>query len=244
MTLTVERRECATHGAYDAQNFYGSRWSQCPACAKEQAQRDRENVEAGLRRERQDSLLARSGLDGRYRDATFANFVVTSEAQRKVHTAVQDFVDDFRPDSSACLWLIGTPGTGKTHLLAAAVHSVIERFDRPSSLTTPQAIVRRLRTTWRRNSDETEQDVIRDFATEGLLALDEAGMGYGTDGERMQLFDVVDARYVRRAPLILSSNLNVQLLQQALGDRLFDRLREGARVYTCTWPSHRKPASA
>ncbi len=28
-------------------------------------------------------------------------------------------------------------------------------------------------------------------------------------------------------------------IRAALGVRSFDRLREGARVLTCTWPSHR-----
>ncbi len=35
-------------------------------------------------------------------------------------------------------------------------------------------------------------------------------------------------------------DLDADGIRAALGERSFDRLREGARVLSCAWPSHRR----
>jgi DNA replication protein DnaC len=71
------------------------------------------------------------------------------------------------------------------------------------------------------------------------MVLDEVGVSHGTDNELAQLFDVIDKRYALRRPVVLVSNLTVKEIRTALGDRLYDRMREGAKVIKFTWPSHR-----
>ena len=50
---------------------------------------------------------------------------------------------------------------------------------------------------------------------------------------------VIDERYKRRRPTVVISNLTVPAVKEAIGDRLYDRLREGATVLACDWSSHR-----
>jgi acyl-CoA synthetase (AMP-forming)/AMP-acid ligase II len=106
-----------------------------------------------------------------------------------------------------------------------------------------QHLIRTLRATWRRDSDSTEDEVINEFAYVPLLVIDEIGVGFGTEAEAAQLFDVIDRRYQARNPLVLISNLSVPDLREALGDRLFDRIREASQVVPFNWPSHRGTAS-
>ena len=101
--------------------------------------------------------------------------------------------------------------------------------------------MREIRATWRRESQETEEAAIDRFANAGLLLLDEVGVGFGSDAELTQLYDVLDVRYQRCLPTALASNLGPAELRAALGERLFDRLRENAEVLVCDWPSHRGP---
>ena len=75
-----------------------------------------------------------------------------------------------------------------------------------------------------------------------LLALDEVGASFGGEAEQVQLLDVIDLRYRLCRPTFIASNLPLAGIKDAIGERAFDRLREGAKVLQCNWPSHRGAA--
>ena len=73
-----------------------------------------------------------------------------------------------------------------------------------------------------------------------LLILDEVGMQFGSDAERLLLFDVLNGRYEELKPTVLIGNLAVDALPDYLDIRLLDRLREnGGVVVPFTWSSER-----
>lgn len=72
-----------------------------------------------------------------------------------------------------------------------------------------------------------------------LLVLDEIGVSRGSEWEAEQLFTVVDERYRLERPTVVVSNLPAGEIKQLVGDRVYDRLREGAKVVPMNWPSHR-----
>jgi len=218
---------CNTHGTYRA-------WrtdTPCPRCVSER-------LDAEELRERQ---LNSSNLRGRFRECTFDSFEATELRQRAVLEACRSFAETFGDEDGGGLWLIGPVGTGKSHLGAAMVRAA--RFDRNMSavLMTAREMVRDLRATWRRDSSVSEEDRIEDLGRRSLLVLDEIGVGFGSDAEQVQLFDVLDLRYQLKRPTVLLSNLNLPALKMALGDRAFDRLREASRVLICDWASYRRP---
>lgn len=240
--VKVRAAHCETHGTYEEHRWQKNRWSTCPGCAK--LGREREEAQR-LEDERADfirSATLECGLIGRFSDATFRSFNATNRDQRKAVTACQEYTAGVAPGIWSTLTLIGQPGTGKTHLGAAMVLETIERRKR-AKYTTFRDLIRTLRATWRRDSDSTEDEVINEFAYVPLLVIDEIGVGFGTEAEAAQLFDVIDRRYQASNPLVLISNLSVPDLREALGDRLFDRIREASQVVPCNWPSHRGAAS-
>lgn len=234
--------ECDKHGPYDSTLLYRDLWSRCPACSEEMTRLREENYrasEAARLAERQRHWLAESGLRGRFLDATFSTFVPGDKKQATVLKACQSYVETLDTSTWRPLWLIGPPGTGKTHLGAAMVQACIAVRQRDAWVDTPRGIVRNLRSTWRKDSDTSEDAVIDAYGAVPLLVLDEVGVGFGSDGELVQLFEVIDRRYQMRRPTVLISNLAAKDLRTALGDRIFDRLREGATVLVCNWTSHR-----
>lgn len=204
---------------------------------EDQDRRQREAHEQ-LRRERHEEALTRANLRGRFRAATFGSFDAESPEQERVLKACQEFVDE-PMNTWRVLLLIGPPGSGKTHLGAAMAHATIAK-GRGARVMTAREVVRRLRSTWARGAEESEQEVIDDLSTCSLLVLDELGVGFGTDAELTQLLDVVDTRYRECRPLVAISNLTPELLRAALGDRMSDRLREASQLHRCNWPSHRR----
>jgi DNA replication protein DnaC len=64
---------------------------------------------------------------------------------------------------------------------------------------------------------------------------------FGSDTEKLLLFDILNERYERRRPTILMSNLPRDEVSSYLGERVFDRLREdGGEFISFTWESYRK----
>jgi DNA replication protein DnaC len=96
-----------------------------------------------------------------------------------------------------------------------------------------------VRNTWRKDSEKTETQVLQMLASIDLLVMDEIGVQYGTDAEQVTLFDIIDKRYRDMMPTILLTNLNAKLMREFLGDRSYDRLREGGLWVPFDWESHR-----
>jgi DNA replication protein DnaC len=240
---------CDTHGEYESVNFTGTRWSGCPKCAAAQREAEEARGRDQLRRERRDVLLRHCGIEGRFSEASFENFDAASDKQQKVLDACRQFAETVKRDSGIGLWLIGPPGTGKTHLGSAMVRHVIEQRDAEAAIFSGREIIRMLRATWGQKGARdwdgaatTEEQLISDLGHMPLLVIDEIGVSFGTDAEHVQLFDIIDLRYKHRRPTVLLSNLSAKDIKAAIGERAYDRLREGAQMLVCDWVSHRGQA--
>ena len=70
--------------------------------------------------------------------------------------------------------------------------------------------------------------------------LDEVGSQFGSDTEKLFIFDIIDGRYQNMKPTILISNLDIDGIKDAIGDRCVDRLREGGGMMVAfNWGSQR-----
>lgn len=231
---------CEAHGAFVAHVHKHVTTPDCPTCKSMREESERRAADEEAAQERRERALDRAQLMGRNRDQTFGTFEASDSRQQLVLKACRDFADNFSADQGAGLWLIGPPGVGKSHLACAIAQAVIFQRKSRAIYATARGIVRALRDTWRRDSDESEEDVITRFGEVDLLVLDEVGVGFGTEHELTQLFDVVDRRYALELPTVLISNLTVKDIKASLGERLYERLLEGSTIVPCEWKSHRR----
>lgn len=240
--------ECPTHGAYIGRRFMAVTQlveSGCPTCAAERKAR-REQDERREEKERQELASKRlteerraAGIPPRFDDKTFKTFIADTPGRQKALEAVRGVVAAIKNGERAPnLILTGNPGTGKSHLCCAAIRALyrshyVLRIDLPD-------LIRRIRDTWRKNSDKSEQEVIEWLGGLDLLIIEEVGTGAGSDDERARIFSVMNARYENCLPTILVTNLSLEAVTAELGARVIDRLREGQRALVVfDWESMR-----
>jgi len=236
---------CDTHGSFESRNFIGSIWSKCPACTAESTAREQADRERRERDAAQEAWRRRIGgaeIPDRFQNRSLKSYVAETEAQCRALAFADTYADKFDDalKIGRCAVFIGKPGTGKTHLAVGIALRIMHRDGRTVLFSTVMRAIRRIRNTWGRNSDESETAAIDSLTRPDLLILDEVGVQYGSDAEKLLIFDMLNERYERRRPTILISNLDVDGVRAYLGERVFDRLREdGGEVVVFDWESYR-----
>ena len=196
--------------------------------------------------------VSAAGVSDRYRDKVLKTYKTDLAGQRKAKDAVEAIAGN--NNSAAMLVLYGPPGTGKTHLGAAAIYerymkNGCREFSKGAKLArigTQAGIARRVRNTYGEGASETEREVMRELTGCGLLVVDEIGAGSGTDHEKQVLCDILCERYNGKKATIMISNLTIDGLKSALGDRVMDRINEdpGSGFLLMNWPSQRAAQKA
>ncbi len=236
---------CEQHGAFEARHVFGGIWSRCPVCATEAQTREtteRERREREESNERWQRRLGHAGIPDRFQDRSLKSYVAKTDGQRRALAFAETYADSFDDamTTGRSAVFIGKPGTGKTHLAVGIGLRVMHYDSRTVHFSTVMRAIRRVRNTWNRNADESETEAIEAFTLPDLLILDEVGIQYGSDAEKLLIFDILNERYENRRPTLLLSNLDLDEVRAYLGERVYDRLREdGGEVVVFDWPSHR-----
>lgn len=235
---------CEKHGDFESRHLIGSVWTHCPICAEEAAEERRKFEEEKQAQEEKaalESRIGRSGVPERFKNKKLSEYFAVTDGQKHAYEFAKLFADEFDTVSKTGRSAIfcGKPGTGKTHLAIGIGLQIMEK--RYSvQFTTVQRAIRRIKDAWRKDSEESETDVIDLFARPSLLIVDEIGVQFGTDFEKNAIFDILNERYENRKPTILLSNLTPQEVKAFLGERVYDRLREdGGKCIAFDWESYR-----
>lgn len=246
----VRTENCPVHGSFDSKCFIGSIWSKCPVCNSESIAKDK------VEQDEKDRLVALqawqrkigdAGIPERFRDRRLQTYRATIEPQQRALAFASEYAKNFQEvrQVGRCALFIGRPGTGKTHLAVGIGLQVMEANKASVLFTTVMRAVRRVKDTWGKGSGETESGAISALVFPDLLILDEVGVQFGSDTEKLILFDVLNERYEKRKPTLLLSNLALDEVKAYLGERIFDRLREdGGAFVSFDWDSHRKAINA
>ena len=138
--------------------------------------------------------------------------------------------------------MVGSVGTGKTHLAAAMCRYLAEQKEcYKVKMATVTDIIRYYRSSYSNDNDLTEDEAISILTNKHLLIIDELGTSKGDDKELNILFEIINNRYEYKRPTVIISNLNIDAVKELLGQRIIDRLKEdGCRVLGMAWESHRE----
>ncbi len=207
-------------------------------CAKGQAAYEREQAEQKARWEAEErekklrehnglvsQLWHESGMKVRFAGRTFETFKV-DELNRSAYYAAKDFTDNFVkmlpkrgtiPDiPKNGLFIMGTPGTGKTHLAAAIANHLINEEHRVI-IATMIDLLGNIKEAF--CYEDGEAQMLRRYKTVPLLIIDDLGKEPPTEWAVSTIYSIINARYEAYLPTIVTTNYSDTDLLERLTPR-------------------------
>jgi len=253
LDIQIATAVCEKHGEFEQKSFqipmFKKRtYSHCPECEAERKaedekrQRMQEDLIRQIRlREKLGAAAVPKRFDGKRFDDYQCDTPEKTAALGKCKAYAESFKENF--DVGRNLILIGTPGTGKTHLGTAIANYLNRETGYTAAYRTIGGVLQAIKQTFNSNEGECEAGIINGLAGVDLLVLDEIGATREapSDFELSTIFAIINGRYESELPTVIISNLSAEALTQAMGDRCVDRLREGSPVVVqFKWESARR----
>jgi DNA replication protein DnaC len=158
-------------------------------------------------------------------EMTFDNFrpdgIALPAERKRTLRAAYDAARSFAAQPHGWLLLTGSFGVGKTHLAAAIGNEVTSRGGKPIFVLVPD-LLDHLRSSFSPNSDEPFDELFERMKDSQLLILDDLGAESATEWAREKLFQLLNHRYLRRLPTVITSNRPSEVFEPRLRSRLMD----------------------
>lgn len=210
----------------------------CPKCYADELSQ-KEQIRLDTERQR---TAYRSGIS-HYHD--FGVWQTHGEQAPRMQ-GILNFAQSYLPSKNLSnLVLSGATGTGKT-LLANLIASDFIRHGKCVKLIRASDIHSQVRATWSKSATTSEHELLSIWIAQDLLIIDEFGeadSSANTDTEganRERISRIIDGRYAKGLPTIITTNLTKEQLIERLGDRAWDRLHQNAVFIAFNWQSYRQ----
>ena len=209
-------------------NWFGKGTRKVPVMCKckEEANRirdeqmQREEEARSIRRARLNSMM-----DETFRIATFDNFQVRKENERHLQLA-QNYCRKFQImyEQNQGLLFYGTVGTGKSYTAACIANYLLER-----KVSVVMTSFVRILQEMKGFDKEREESFTNRLNSARFLIIDDLGAERSTDYALEKVYGIIDSRYRAKKPLILTTNLTLQQMQNTTDiryERIYDRIFE------------------
>lgn len=179
--------------------------------------------------------IKRSGLEKLIRDYRMDNFLPDTADARRMHEMAGRYISSADTDGEGWMYVGGAVGSGKTHMCTAVCAELMRRGKQviymewlPVSREIKALI-----------TEEEAGSILGRYIDAEVLYIDDlfkmrhkdGGIPRPTESDVRIAFEILNGRYVRRAPTIITSEWYMQELLD-IDEGTFSRLYQMARDYT------------
>ena len=199
-------------------------------CELNAEMRRREEIEESERRARLDEIRTRSLIGGSYLNARFENCIHTSENEKNIKIC-EKYADNFwqMSEKNQGLLMWGDVGTGKSYLAACIANRLMDDGIQVvmTSFTQFLGII---------SKDYSEEYALIDrLMNARLLIIDDLGAERSTDYALEKVYNVINLRYQRKLPMILTTNM---LFTDMVNEEDIRYRRIYDRIFEYCYPMH------
>ena len=148
-------------------------------------------------------IREKSNLGERFKRRTFESF--NPVFNQNAYDRCLYYSEHYKDSERNSLLLIGTVGTGKTHLAAAISNKLMDKGI-PVLFDTYSGHLNKLKDEFDRKAKREHLKLMQDI---DVLVIDDVGKEKQTEWSRSVMFDVINYRYEHILPVIITSNLLV-----------------------------------
>lgn len=188
---------------------------------------EKEKIQANKEKQiRLQQIMNNSLMDEKFKNSKFKNWDF-NKGTKKMYDIGNKYVKRFKDmkKESIGLLIYGEPGNGKTHTATCIANELIIKMV-PVVCVSINALLDRIKDTYNRFGNEGEDTVLKSLVNADLLIIDDLGTEQNTDWSRTRIYNILDSRYRNGLPLIITTNLPLNELQNRYEKRTYDRLLE------------------
>ena len=164
-------------------------------------------------------------------DLKLQNASYRSLAKRAFEDARRFTAACIRGEETESILFEGEVGCGKTHLAAAITNELLEAGKDVLFLVVPE-FLDSLRASYRReNEGMDETEIIKRAYQAPVLILDDLGAHNYTEWVSNKLFTIINHRYNRSLPCVITTTLSIMELEQNIGERAASRMLESCHIH-------------
>lgn len=170
----------------------------------------------------------------RYWKESLDTYKAETDEQKNALKLVNQFVKLVHYQPFKTLVLLGSVGSGKTHLACGIIKELGGLYKMSTEITEDFRKIKSFK------SLKTENDLLKDYVQENLLVIDEIARSTDTVSEQYMLYQIINEFYNKRKTLILISNQTKRDFLNYIGMAGVDRLSESSTIFEFVGESYRK----
>lgn len=171
--------------------------------AEKQAEQNKKDMERVAR------LKKASLVDEKFREASFDSFQVTKYNARNLKLCrryAEAFDEMVSKNQGLIFW--GSVGTGKSFAAACIANHLLNRGI-PVMMTSLVELLKLIQ-----DGEARESDIIARVNSAKLVIFDDLGAERNTDYALEKIYNIIDSRYRRKLPMLLTTNLTIDEMKE------------------------------